>query len=74
MYFGLRMKDPLSLPDLNETNFLDSFEKKINYPKNATSGSRIVPCGHSDGQTDLAKLYAILRTRLRTDYGRQVYG
>jgi hypothetical protein len=40
-------------------NFLDRFFKKysdIKFRKNLSSGSRVVPCGQTDGQTDVMKL------------------
>jgi hypothetical protein len=60
---GLRVKCPL-LSDLNETwGFSTVFEKyaKTKFRENPSSGSRVVPCGQTDGQTDMTKLIAASR-------------
>ena len=44
-------------------NFLDTFSKKCSNTKfneNQFNGSRILPCGHSDGRTDITKLIVVL--------------
>jgi hypothetical protein len=40
-----------------------SFEKYLNitFHENASRGSRVVPCGRTDGQTDMAKLTVAFR-------------
>jgi hypothetical protein len=50
--------------------FPNIFEKyDNNFHQNLSSGSRIVPCGRTDGRTDghdeAKSLFAILRTRLK---------
>jgi len=52
------------LSDLNEIlNFLGFFEKhsNIKFRENPFSGSRVVPCGQTDGPTDMTKLIAAFR-------------
>jgi hypothetical protein len=44
--------------------YLQIFEKKrlnIKFNQNSFSGSRVVPCGRTDGQTDMTKLIAAFR-------------
>jgi hypothetical protein len=55
LYLGLHLKQPLSFLDLNEFEFSRQiFEKfwNIKFHKNPSSGSRVVPYGQTDGQTD----------------------
>jgi hypothetical protein len=44
-------------------NFLDRFRKSsnINFYENPSSGSRVVPCGQTDRQTDMTKLIVTSR-------------
>ena len=51
------MTYPLFLSDLNENSFSRQiFEKypKTKFHENASSGSRVVACGQTDRQTDIA--------------------
>ena len=56
MYIGLHVKYPLFLSDFNGTwIFSTDFRKKssdIKFNENPPNGSRVVPCGRTDGQTD----------------------
>ena len=50
--------------DFNEIEFpLQIFEKypNIRFNENPSSGSQVVPCGRTDGQTDTRKLRAAFR-------------
>jgi hypothetical protein len=54
-YIGTRVKCSLFLADLNETNiFRKIFDRfsNIKFYEKTSSGSRIVPCGRTDGQAD----------------------
>jgi len=54
MYIGLHVKYPLFLPDFTETWIVwEIFEKSSNnkFRENPSSGSRVVSCGQTDGQT-----------------------
>jgi hypothetical protein len=55
MYIGIHVKYPLVLSDFNETEFSRQiFEKypNIELNGNLSSGSRVVPCGQTDGRAD----------------------
>ena len=59
MYIGLHVKCPLFLPDFNKilifsTDFRNLI--KFRFQENPFSGSRVVPCGQTDVQTDMTKL------------------
>ena len=62
----------LFLSDFNETwIFWTVFRKHVNirFQENPSRASRVVPCGKTDGRTDVTKIigvFAILRTRLKT--------
>jgi hypothetical protein len=45
-----------------------TFEKSsyMKYNENPYSGSQVVPRGQTDGKTDTMKLFAVLRTHLKT--------
>jgi len=45
-------------------NFFDTFFKYIDikFHENPSSGSRVVPLGRTDGQTDMTKLIAAFRS------------
>jgi len=62
---GIHVKYSLFVSDFNETwIFLDSSSKKYSYNKfyeNPSSGSQVVPCGRTDGQTNVTKLVVTLR-------------
>jgi hypothetical protein len=65
-YIGLHVKYPLFLFHFNKTwNFLSDFRKILNikFHKNPSSESVLF---HADERTDVTKLFAILRTRLKT--------
>jgi len=70
MYIGLHIKYPLFLSYFNE-KFLDIFSKNtqnIKFHTNPSSRSRIVSCGRTAAQTDMAKLtvaFTILQTRVK---------
>jgi len=54
MYIGLYKKYSLFLSDLNKTGiFLTDFRKyqNLEFHKNPSSGSRVVTCRQTDGQT-----------------------
>ena len=57
MFISLHVKCPLFLSDFNETlNFSTYFFKNtqsIKFHENPSSGSRVVPCGWTDGQTEM---------------------
>jgi len=67
-YTGLRVKYPLFVSDFNETWILSTDFRKKNskFHENPCSGSRIVPCGRTDGRntdsrTGMAKLIVSFR-------------
>jgi hypothetical protein len=54
-YTGLQVKCPLFLSDFNETWIISTdFRNIVKYQIswNPSSGSRVVPCGQTDGRTD----------------------
>jgi hypothetical protein len=67
MYIGLYVKYPLFSLDFNETCiFSTDLRKTLKYQiENPSSGSRVVPCGRTDRQTDrktdMTKLIVALR-------------
>ena len=55
MYIGLHVKCPLFLSDFNETLiFSKVFGKNSNikFHENPSSGSRVVPCGQTEGERE----------------------
>jgi len=63
MHISLRVKYPLFFPDSKQTEFsLQIFEKRrnIKFHKNPPGGSRVVPCGQTEGNDE-----AILRMCLQ---------
>jgi hypothetical protein len=59
MYIGLYIKCPLFLSDFNKLEFSRQiFEKysDIKFHENPSIESQAVPCVHTDGRTDMAKL------------------
>jgi hypothetical protein len=67
---GLHVKYPLFLSDFSESwNYLEQiFENKKNAQiskcqENPSSGNRVVPCGRTDRQTDMRKLWVIVAFR-----------
>jgi hypothetical protein len=65
MYIGLHVKYPLFLSDFNKNlKYLERFSKNTdtyNFMKIRPSGSRVLPCGRTDGQTDMMKLIVACR-------------
>jgi len=64
MYICLHVKYPLFLSDFNITLILSTdFENYTNIKlcENQSSGNRVVPCGQTDGQTDLTRLTVLFR-------------
>ena len=61
MYIDLQGKSPFSLSDFNETLiFSTDFQKIIqilHLIENPSSGSRVLPCGRTDGQTHITKKF-----------------
>jgi hypothetical protein len=59
------------LSGFKETNFLDRFSKNSqlsNFYENPSAGSRVVPCGRTDGQYDEANSrFSQFRTRPKSD-------
>jgi hypothetical protein len=54
IYIGLHVKYSIFLSDLNETSIISTDLGKfwnIKFCENLSSGSRVVPCGRTDGQT-----------------------
>ena len=54
---------------LNKFNFFDRFSKKhsnFNFHENLCSGSRVVPCGQMDRQTDMTKITIAFRNFTNT--------
>ena len=50
----------LSLSNVDENRQI--FEKySVKFNENPSSGSRVIPCGRTDGQTDMKKLIVALR-------------
>ena len=64
MYIRLHVKYPLLLSDFTETTILRHiFQKRSNikFNENPSSGSRVVPCGRTDGQAGVTKLIVALQ-------------
>jgi hypothetical protein len=64
MCSGAHVKYRLFVSDFNETLiFSEVFEKyaNIKFHENPSSGSRIVPCGGTDGRADMTKLIVAFR-------------
>jgi hypothetical protein len=62
MYIGLHAKYPLFSFDFNKTRiFLTDFRKIFKFHENPYSGSRVVPCGRTDGRTGMTKLIIAFR-------------
>jgi hypothetical protein len=65
-YISYIIKYPIFLSDLNETStFIDRYSKNNSHStlrENPSSGSRIVPCGRTDGQKDMTKLVVVSRS------------
>jgi hypothetical protein len=56
MYIGLHVKYPLFLLDFNETQiFSNIFKKRSNFHENPSSGSRVLPYGQPERETDMTK-------------------
>ena len=64
MYVCIHVKYLLFMSDLSETDFLDRYSKNaqiIKFRETPSSVSRVVPCGQSDGRTDVTKLTVAFR-------------
>ena len=64
MYIGLHVKYRCSCPIVMKPEFYGQiFEKykNIKFHENPSCGSRVVPCGRTDGQTDMTKLIVAFR-------------
>jgi hypothetical protein len=68
-FSDLRVKYPLFFSDFNETwiftTVLENYSD-IKFHENPSSGSRVVPCGQTDGQTGMTKLIVALRNFAKT--------
>jgi hypothetical protein len=63
MYVGHHVKYLLFLSDLNGAWItLTNFLKILKFHENPSSGSRVVPCWRTDGQTDMTKLIVTFRS------------
>ena len=66
MYIRIHVKYLLFLSEFNKNLiFFDRFSKNspnIKFHENPSSGSRVVPCGQTDGLTDMAKLIVAFRS------------
>ena len=65
MYIGLHVKYPLSFTDFNDTWMFQKILKKllnIKFHENTSSGSRAVPYGQTDEQTDIKNLIIVFRS------------
>jgi hypothetical protein len=59
MSIGLDVKYPLFLSDLMKREFFKRFFEKYSngqFHQNPSSGSRVVPCGRTDGRTYMTEL------------------
>jgi hypothetical protein len=68
MYTGLHVKYPFFLSDFNETGvFSTNFQKysNIEFHENPSSGSRVVPCGRTEGYADVTKLLFAFRSFMK---------
>jgi len=64
VYTGRHVTYPLFNPSLIKIAFSRRIWEKysnIKFNKNPCSGSRVVPCGRTDGQTNITKLILALR-------------
>jgi hypothetical protein len=64
MHISLHTKHPLFLSDFNETEFpRQSLEKcsNVKFHENASSVSRVIPCGQTDGQTGKTQVTVAFR-------------
>ena len=52
MYTGIHVKYPLFLSDFNETRQCIEKHSNIKFHENTSSGSRVVPCGQTDGHDE----------------------
>jgi len=63
MYIGLHVKYALFLSFLMKLEFSQQiFEKysNITFHENPSNGSSVVPCGQTDGRTDMTRLTVVL--------------
>jgi hypothetical protein len=68
-----RKKYPLFLSDCNETlifstQFTGKKSSNIKFHQNPSNGSRVVPCGQTDGVTDMTKLIVAVRNFANASY------
>jgi hypothetical protein len=59
MYIGIPVKYRLLLSDCNETRIFSTYFRKIlniKFRENLSRVSLVIPCGQTDGQTDMTKL------------------
>ena len=62
MYIGLHVKYPLFLSCLMKLEFSGQILEKylnIEFHENPSSGSRVVPCGQTDGGSDMKLIVAV---------------
>jgi len=65
MYIGLHVKYPVFLSDFNESEFyrqiLETYPN-AKFHENPFSGNQVVPCGQTDGRTEMSKLIVAFRS------------
>jgi len=64
MYIVPHVKNPLFLSDFNETWIISTVSRKVlkyQVSLSPSSGSRVVPCGQTDGRTGMMKLVVAFR-------------
>ena len=69
-------KLPVILVDFKDSNFSRDFRNILNikFRENPSSGSRVVPCGQTDGRTNMAKLIVASRNFAKALSNRMVHG
>jgi len=64
MYIGLHVRHPLFSCNFNEICGLSTYFRKISskkFYKNLSDGTRVVPCGQTEGQINIKKLIVDFR-------------